>query len=180
MSWSAADCTALASSFANELGPRWQHLEAVGRAAQRLPLEVREADLVVGAAWLHDIGYVPALQRSGMHAVDGALYLNLMGAPARLVSLVAYHTGAAFEAEERGMTGQLLQFAPPPEPMLDALTYVDLTTDLTGQAVTVEQRLDGIFSRYEPQHPVHRAVTRSRPYLEASAGRAAARLGQPT
>ena len=180
MYWSAATGVALASNFASELGARWQHLEAVGRAAQRLPLEGGEAESVVAAAWLHDIGYVAALQRSGMHALDGASYLDVMGVPARVVSLVAYHTGAVFEAQERGMTGQLLQFEPPPEPMLDALTYVDLTTDLTGQTVTVEQRLDGIFSRYEPQHPVHRAVTRSRPYLEASAGRAAARLGQPT
>ena len=180
MSWSIAYCTALASSFASDLGARWQHLEAVGRAAQKLPLEGGEAELVVGAAWLHDIGYVPALQRSGMHAVDGALYLKMTGAPARVVSLVAYHTGAVFEAEERGLTGQLLQFEPPPELMLDALTYVDLTTDLTGQTVSVEQRLREIFSRYEPEHPVHRAVTLSRPYLEASAGRAAARLGQPT
>ena len=180
MSWSAVDCVALASSFANELGPRWAHIKGVGRAAQRLPLAAREVEIVVGAAWLHDVGYVPALQRSGMHAVDGASYLDLMGAPAQLVSLVAYHTGAAFEAEERGITGQLLQFGPPPEPMLDALTYADLTTDLNGQSVSVEQRLDEIFARYAPQHPVHRAVTRSLPYLEASAARAAARLGQPT
>lgn len=179
MTWTASESKDVAHEFAVELGSRWIHLAAVGQAAARLPLADDEAEIVVAAAWLHDIGYAPRLHRTGMHAIDGALFLDLLGAPPELVSLVAFHTGAEYEADERGLVDRLIQFDPPSQHLLDALTYADLTTDVDGQSVTVQERLDGIFARYEPQHPVHRAVTRSRGYLEACAGRAAARLGQP-
>jgi HD superfamily phosphodiesterase len=179
MTWTASEAEDLARELAHELGSRWLHLEAVGQAAARLPLTDAEADIVVGSAWLHDIGYAPRLHRTGMHAIDGAVFLELLGAPRELVSLVAFHTGAEYEADERGLVDQLIQFDPPPQHLLDALTYADLITDVDGRSVTMQERLDGIFARYESQHPVHRAVTRSRSYLEACAGRAAARLGQP-
>lgn len=179
MTWTAADSEDLARELAPALGSRWLHLEAVGQAAARLPLPGAESDAVVAAAWLHDIGYAPRLRRTGMHAIDGALFLDLLGAPTELVSLVAFHTGAEYEAHERGLVDQLIQFDPPSQHLLESLTYVDLTTDVDGQPVTVQERVHGILTRYEPQHPVHRAVTRSRAYLEACASRAAARLGQP-
>lgn len=124
------------------------------------------------AAWLHDIGYTDHLYRTGMHAVDGAMYLDLLGAPREVVSLVAFHTGAEFEAEERGLLDRLLPFDPPDEVALDLLTLADLTTSPHGERVTVEWRLDEILTRYEPQHPVHRAVTRGRAVLEERCRRA--------
>ena len=179
VTWTPARCNELARDFADELDMRWVHLEAVGRAAAGLSLDSGMANLVVGAAWLHDIGYAPRLHRTGMHAIDGAMFLDLLGAPPELVSLVAFHSGAEYEAEERGLIDRMIQFDPPSQDLLDSLTYVDLTTDIDGTPVTVQGRLDGILARYEPQHPVHRAVTRSRGYLEACASRAGARLGQP-
>ena len=136
-------CEDLAREFAHELGARWLHLEAVGRAAALLPLEEPDADAVVGAAWLHDIGYAPRLYRTGMHAVDGAMFLDLLGAPPELVSLVAFHTGAEYEAEERGLVDRMVQFDPPGQHLLDALTYVDLTTSLDGQPVTLKNAWRG-------------------------------------
>jgi hypothetical protein len=48
-----------------------------------------------------------------------------------------------------------------------------------GQAMAIHTRIDDMLMRYSPKHPVHRAVTRSRGYLEASALRADARSSQP-
>ena len=55
-----------------------------------------------GCRWLHDVGYSPDVRVTGFHALDGAVYLRDLGLPPEVVSLVAYHTGAEFEAEERG------------------------------------------------------------------------------
>ena len=131
------------------------------------------------AAWLHDIGYAPDLLHTGMHAIDGALFLDRAGAPPEIVSLVAFHTGAEFEAEERGLVDALIQFDRPAQDDLDLLILADLLSGSAGERVILPERFDGIFARYEPQHPVHRAVTRSRPYLEECAKRAVARVGYP-
>ena len=66
---------------------------------------MRNDDPVVAAAWLHDVGYSPALQDTGLHALDGAVFLAGRGVEPLVVSLVAFHTGAEFEAEERGLLG---------------------------------------------------------------------------
>ena len=134
---------------------------------------------VLPAAWLHDIGYAPELLATGMHSIDGARFLNDAGAPDEVVSLVAFHTGAVFEAEERGLLEQLTQFTAPNEDDLDLLILADLLSSPRGQRVTVPQRLDEILRRYERQHPVHRAVTRSRGHLEQTARRASDRIDYP-
>ena len=56
---------------------RWAHRQGV--AAQARTLEVilgKDADLLVAAAWLHDIGYAPDLVDTGFHPLDGARYLG--------------------------------------------------------------------------------------------------------
>ena len=96
-------------------------------------------ELLVSAGWLHDIGYAPQLRDTGLHAVDGAAFLDRAGAPSELVSLVAFHTGAEFEAEERGLVDALLQFDRPAQEDLDVLILADLLSGPTGERVTVER-----------------------------------------
>jgi hypothetical protein len=74
-------------------------------------------------------GYDESLAATGFHSLDGATFFRqLRGAPRDLVSLVAYHSGAVFEAERRGLADELAAIDPPPQPVLDALTFVDVTT----------------------------------------------------
>lgn len=129
-----------------------------------------DTDLVTASAWLHDIGYSPALAITGLHPLDGARYLReVMFADERLCSLVAHHSGALVEAEERGLRDDLNdEFDLPPEDLLDALTYSDMTTGPDGTRVTVEHRLSEILDRYGPDDLVHRAITRSSPALVGS------------
>ncbi|WP_211283983.1 hypothetical protein [Phycicoccus duodecadis] len=129
-------------------------------------------DPVVSAAWLHDVGYAPMARDSGLHALDGATYLAGLGADAVVVSLVAFHTGAEYEAEERGLARELAAIPRPEQGLLDALILADLTVSPTGELVAVSARLDEIVARYPGGDPVHRAVLRSRAYLEACCERA--------
>ncbi len=128
------------------------------------------ADLVESSAWLHDIGYSPELATTGFHPLDGARYLReIQEADEVLVSLVAYHSCAVVEAEERGLSVVLKgEFAPPPDDLLDALTYSDMTTGPDGVHLPVERRLSEILSRYAPEDLVHRSISRSSPLLTAS------------
>jgi hypothetical protein len=59
------------------------------------------------------------------------------------------------------------------------MILIDMVNGPAGQPLSIARRLADIFERYESQHPVHRAVTRSRSYLEESSRRAAARVGYP-
>ena len=56
---------------------RWTHVQGVAARARGLaPVLGADADLLIAAAWLHDIGYAPDLAVTGLHALDGARYLR--------------------------------------------------------------------------------------------------------
>ncbi|WP_404385266.1 HD domain-containing protein [Knoellia locipacati] len=175
--WHAEKAPKLAAEYLSDLGSRWAHIQTVGRLADRIVENHGLPTDIAAAAWLHDIGYAPALAVTGFHPIDGARFLADQGAPDQVVSLVAHHTGARFEAEERGIERALARFPLPYADDLDALTLLDLVSSPTGSLTTPDERVAEILSRYPEPHPVNRAVTRSQPELLASAARARARLG---
>lgn len=176
---SVDDARLLARNLVGDMRPRWDHVEAVGQRAEDLCDTAGLAERVAVAAWLHDIGYGPAIAHTGFHPLDGARFLITHGAPAEVIRLVAWHTGAGFEAQERGLLGDLDAFAQPLADELDALTMIDLATSPTGEPVLDVKRIAEILSRYEDGHPVHEAVQNSRASLLASSRRAKAALGLP-
>ncbi len=178
MTWSPIVAANLAELALSSTGDRWLHTQSVARAASRLrdqSLDV--SDAVISAAWLHDVGYALDLVSTGFHPIDGARWLAAQDVPEGVVALVAHHSGARFEAEERGLAHELAKFPEPDDEQLDVLTLVDMTVGPRGQRVSLEVRFLDILDRYPAADPVHRAVTRSRPCLMAAAERAADRLG---
>ena len=169
---------ALGEHLLAPLGRRWRHVEGVARRAGSLSslASAEERPAILTAAWLHDVGYAPAIVVTGLHSLDGARYLRSEGWPELVVCLVAHHTGAEVEAEERGLTRELAEFDRPPEPLLDLVTTADLTTSPDGGEVDASQRLAEIVQRYPADDPVHRAVTRSGPSLLAAVERVSRRL----
>ncbi len=138
-----------------------------------------DADLLIAAALLHDVGYAPSLNRLGFHAVDGARFLRAQGQE-RLARLVAHHSGARFEAQERALVKELAAFPVEDGPVMDALTFADMTTGPAGQPMTLEERIEEVQRRYPPDDPVHRAIVRARPKLQAAIDRTRQRLdGEP-
>jgi HD superfamily phosphodiesterase len=114
-----------AEGLLEPLATRWAHIQAVAEQASRiapavLPADERETLIVV--AWLHDIGYAPALATTGLHPLDGARHLETLGVDRRLCCLVAHHSGATFEAEERGHAAELAAFEQEHSPVMDALS----------------------------------------------------------
>ena len=149
------------------LGDRWAHVEGVVRQARRVAviLPSEEQEVLVAAAYLHDLGYAPSLAATGLHALDGARHLRALGHE-RLAGLVAYHSGTRGEAELRGLTAELAEFQDEASATSMALTYCDMTTGAAGELVSFAERLADVERRYGPQHLVTRAVRRARPEVE--------------
>jgi putative nucleotidyltransferase with HDIG domain len=172
------EAEALARRLLEPLGNRWLHTRAVAARAQQLASAVPEdeRDLLVVAAWLHDLGYAPTIATTRFHPLDGARFLAREGYSSRLAALVAHHSAATFEAEERGLLDELGEWPQEQSSVADALWMADMTTGPTGEHVEYSERLSEILSRYEPDSIVGRAMTRARPSIEAAIGRTEERL----
>uniref|UniRef100_A0AAU3GUE1 HD domain-containing protein n=1 Tax=Streptomyces sp. NBC_01401 TaxID=2903854 RepID=A0AAU3GUE1_9ACTN len=164
-----------------ELLPRrWAHSQGVARRADELAEVVGEAaDLLVAAAVLHDVGYAPRLAATGFHPLDGARFLrDIHTAGEQLVRLVANHSMALLEAEERGLRDELeVEFPLLDDQLLvDALVYCDMTTTPDGEVTSVEARLTEIAVRYGTDSLVGRFIRRAEPDILAAVGRVEAAL----
>ncbi len=160
-----------AANYAEELlsplGERWAHIQGVVRQAQRVSpiLQSADGEVLVAAAYLHDLGYAPSLIETGMHALDGARHLRAVGHE-RLAGLVAYHSGAHGEAELRGLAAELAEFQDEASAVSMALTFCDMTTGGIGEVVTFPERLADVERRYGPDHIVTRSLRRAAPEVE--------------
>ena len=167
--------------LADTLPRRWAHVQGVAARARTLkPSLDADAELIEAAAWLHDIGYLPELAATGLHGLDGARSLrDVQHAEPMLCRLVAHHSCAIIEAEERGLAHVLTrEFAPPPRPLADALTFCDMTTSPDGEPVQVHSRLAEIHDRYGSGHLVSRSIRRATPLILEAVGQVNARAAR--
>ena len=83
-----------------------------------------------------------------------------------LCRLVAHHSCAIVEAEERGLADVLsLEFEPAPYALSSVLTCCDMTTSPDGELVPVDRRLAEIHDRYRHGHLVSRSIRRATPMI---------------
>ncbi|MFD0066700.1 HD domain-containing protein [Streptomyces sp. NPDC056690] len=160
---------------------RWAHSLGVAKRARSLsPILGGDADLLEAAAVLHDIGYSPAIATTGFHPLDGARFLrDQEKADERVVRLVAHHSCALLEAEERGLRDDLeSEFALERPELVDALLYCDMTTTPDGAQTTSAERLDEIVQRYGPDTIVARFIQRAAPEIYAASTRVEGRLAK--
>ncbi|MGQ0466899.1 MAG: HDIG domain-containing metalloprotein [Sporichthyaceae bacterium] len=179
------DARAMAERLlADELPRRWSHVIAVAAKAEVVADHLGvPADLLVSAAWLHDVGYASRLAGTGFHPLDGARWLRTQQVDERIVALVAHHSCASVEAGVRGLAADLrAEFPPEPGVLLDALAFCDMTTGPDGQAFPVAERLTEIRSRYGAGHPVTLFIDRAEPSIRSAVDRIEellARRGRP-
>jgi HD superfamily phosphodiesterase len=161
------------------LGDRWAHTQGVASRAREIATAVDpdDRDVLIAAAYLHDVGYAPELEVHGFHPIDGALWLRQQGMD-RLAGLVAHHSAARFEAQAHGLAGVLAAFDDENPAVSDALAYSDLTTGPRGERVTVAERLGEIERRYGPDSLVARALNDASETLFAMAARTEGRLAR--
>jgi HD superfamily phosphodiesterase len=156
-----------AAELLADLPDRWVHTEGVVRRARRVSetMSSDDGEMLVAAAYLHDIGYAWTLAQTGFHPLDGARHLRELGEE-RLAGLVAYHSGAEAEARLRGLGDQLAQFDRESSEVADALTYCDVTTGADGAVVGIDERLSDVEDRRDEDDPVVVALRLARPEIE--------------
>ena len=174
----AVEAVKTAHDLVGGLEDRWRHTVGVAQRASELAEALGlDADLLVAAAWLHDIGYADELKVTGFHPLDGADHLATGSWPDQVPSLVAYHSGARFVAAARGLAGRLAVYPELTGPLADALTYADQTVGPCGARVTQRQRYAEMLRRHGPHSWNAKVDHVRRPYLEAIARRTEQRLG---
>ena len=133
------------SRLADVLPRRWSHVQSVADEAQRIAVIAGDdAELLVAAAVLHDVGYAPSVATTRFHPLDGARYLAEVGASRRLCCLVARHSCAIREAEMRGLAHDVEQFEDDASPLRDALWYCDMVTGPNGERLQFQDRISEI------------------------------------
>lgn len=168
-----------AAKLASSLPRRWVHVRAVSEKAERVRHATRRPATLVAAAWLHDVGYAPDIVDTGLHSLDGARWLLREGWDHEIASLVANHSCALYEAQERGLGDALArEFPRQRSATADALWFADMTTGPDGQDLTVQQRLAEIRSRYGPDDVVTRFWRRAEPELLEAVQRTERRLAR--
>lgn len=167
-----------ASTLLSPLGNRWLHVQGVAEKARNVSKAFNESDgtYLIAAAYLHDIGYVPSLKKTGFHPLDGAYYLR-SHRKNRLAALVAHHSEAQFEAHLRGLLSELDTFPRQCSSISYALTYCDMTTNPVGLNITFQGRILDILSRYGETDIVSTAIKESTPSLCLAIKRTQEKLG---
>jgi putative nucleotidyltransferase with HDIG domain len=151
---------------------RWRHTAGVARRAAELARSLPvDGEVLVAAAWLHDIGYAEATRSTGFHPLDGAMYLTERRWPVRIVGLVAQHSGAEFVAAARGLADALAAYPDDGGLLSDALTYADQTVGPSGERMTPEQRRREMLRRRGPKSWNARVDGVRAPHLRAVADR---------
>jgi putative nucleotidyltransferase with HDIG domain len=176
--WSPYHAHALTTAMLRGSSDRLAHSLQAAMQARRVlaAVSTADADLLVSAALLHDIGYAPALRQTGFHPIDGARFLLRLGAPTRLAALVAHHSESRLLAEAVGLLAPLSSFLREEGPVTDALTYADMTAGPTGAPMTIADRLADIAARHANEDPVLVAARLARvPRLMATAERVRSR-----
>ncbi|MBU3066437.1 HD domain-containing protein [Nocardia sp. NEAU-G5] len=144
------------------LPKRWKHVQGVAEQAAAAAGFVDDGDMLVAAAWLHDVGYAPDLVKTGFHPVDGATFLRDIGVVERLCALVANHSCAHVEARHREIP---LEWTDERTPLRDALWWADMTTTATGERTDLESRIVDVERRYGRDHVVTQSVREAEPEL---------------
>jgi putative nucleotidyltransferase with HDIG domain len=113
------------SKLETALPRRWAHVQGVAQQARKVRAVAGEdGDLLEAAAILHDVGYAPDLAVTSFHPLDGAVFPAEVGAPERLVNLIAHHSYALLEARLRGIEAELTRFTDEQGPVRDALVVL--------------------------------------------------------
>jgi putative nucleotidyltransferase with HDIG domain len=162
------------------LPDRWRHTQAVAARAWsvRETVEPEDREVLMAAAWLHDIGYSAEAEDTGFHPLDGARMAQRRGWPPRVAALIANHSGAAFVAHEAGLDDELEAYPDEHSPVTDALAYADQTTGQRGERLAAADRIAESVRRHGPDSANARAQDVRTPYLLDAVARVEASLTQ--
>lgn len=100
---------------------RWESCRVAAVEAERIaPSLGADGELLIAAAYLHDVGSAPDLAVTGCSPLDGARYLLTSSGPARLAHLVAHQP---WELRDSTLIAAIDEFDDEMSPLRDAFWY---------------------------------------------------------
>ncbi len=161
--------------LAAQVPRRWLHTEAaVVKARSLAPIVGPDAEVLVAAVALHDIGFSPDLElpdRSDFPLYDAARYLMSIDAPNRVVCLVANHVKGQYEGALRGYGHDMARFEIESSLVSDGQWYSCLTVGPDGQDVDFDQRVREWRVRYADDEVLQSFTDQALPELDAAVRR---------
>ena len=146
-------------------------MQGVAGKAERVAVSLAlSSEVLVAAAWLHDIGYAPDIVATGFHPLDGARYLAGLGAPTcRESGRPAFQRDLGSRASRDRRPDVSLPGRGRGTPRcLVVLRFDDFPGWLSGQPA---DRIAEIKERYGAGHIVSRFITDGAPELLAAVER---------
>lgn len=160
---------------------RWTHTQhSVRRARSISPIVGEDAELLVAAVAVHDIGHSPDLgldEVSSFPLYDAVRYLEGISAPERLVALVANHALGRLEGELRGYP-QMAEYTDEGGLIRDGLWFSCLTVGPDGQVVSFDERVREWVVRYADDEVMGVFTPQAVPLLQESVDRVWAAINE--
>ena len=164
----AAQCASILLS-----GDRYNHtLRVVDRArhlAELNQLTDTDRDLLLQAAYLHDVGYSEVIKFCDYHPVDGFTYLRANSWSKDVQLLTLHHTFSNTLAE-MSRTDLTSEYRLNPLPyhlthLFNLLTTADMTSDGKGNIVTIAERVKDVGERHGTDSIVYKHILTVQEYL---------------
>lgn len=114
---------------------------------------------LVTASLYHDIGYSNKIKITGFHPIDSALKARKDGIESQIIDAVILHTGAKGEASflNKSLLDYYSSVSEDTE-LSKFLTYCDTHINSKGKKVSLDERLDDIYSRYDINHYIYKNI----------------------
>lgn len=167
-----------AFNCAHELleGNRLKHTLTVAEQAKKLAevanLNNEERNLLVMTAYLHDVGYSDKIKFCDFHPLDGSYYLGANGWYNEIRLLTLHHT-YAIGLVETVRTDLLGEYHNPVNALPEHLTKLyqllllaDMTSDGSGNVVSIEERVKDIGNRYSLDNPIYKHILLVQDYIK--------------
>jgi HD domain len=165
-----------ADRLADFLSPeenRYHHILGVVRLMKEILPKLNFNEEVkkelIQAAYLHDIGYSPKLNKTNFHPFDGACFAFKAGFNKPVIAAVLFHSEAYETVKEK--RSDLLPAYSLNHDLLDEqdrlftdlVTYCDVQTSPQGEKVSLDERVRDVVKRYGEHHPVSRMMIQCKP-----------------
>jgi hypothetical protein len=152
---------------------RYHHILGVVRNMEellpKLDLNEEVKKELIQAAFLHDIGYNPELNKNNFHPLDGAIFAQQSGFSKPVIAAILFHS-EAYETVKKART-DLLDIYETNKPLLDEqdrlfidlITYCDVQTSPQGEKISLEERVQDVVNRYGEDHLVSQMMIFCKP-----------------
>lgn len=153
--------------FISKDSNRYKHIIGVINLAKEIENTISFNGDLIQAALYHDIGYSDSLQYTKFHPIDSALKAEADNISPNIKNAILCHTGARGEANLINKDLMIYyKFIEEDFKLANFLTYCDTHINSKGEKVSLNERLNDIYERYDKNHYVYKNIKKHEKYFK--------------